>query len=232
MASQKQIDANRRNARFSTGPRTLAGKLTARLNAVQHGLTGQLTIIPRSEYPTYIALDQRMTASLNPIGEQELQLAARLVRDTWRLHRAAANEENLYALDLIQSESPSTGDPSLDVALCNAETFSKRTRDFDRSSLYEQRLNRSLHKNYALFRELQKERNCPPVQYVARTRKLKVHPPAPVVQAPDYDENGFVFADSIATPVYYPPYSQTPAPMPVLHPPTRLDIGLQALCLS
>src|SRR5262249_10278694 len=38
MATAKQIAANQRNARKSTGPRTLAGKLRARANAFQHGL--------------------------------------------------------------------------------------------------------------------------------------------------------------------------------------------------
>jgi hypothetical protein len=33
----KLVAANRRNARFSTGPRTLAGKQNARVNALKHG---------------------------------------------------------------------------------------------------------------------------------------------------------------------------------------------------
>jgi hypothetical protein len=41
MASEKQIAANRRNARNSTGPKTIAGKKRASLNAVRHGLASQ-----------------------------------------------------------------------------------------------------------------------------------------------------------------------------------------------
>lgn len=41
MASEKQIAANRRNARNSTGPRTIAGKKRTRLNALRHGLSSQ-----------------------------------------------------------------------------------------------------------------------------------------------------------------------------------------------
>ena len=43
MASQRQIEANRRNARASTGPRSPAGKKRARQNAFRHGLTRPLS---------------------------------------------------------------------------------------------------------------------------------------------------------------------------------------------
>jgi hypothetical protein len=39
MASQKQIEANRRNARKSTGPRSVAAKKRASRNAYSHGLS-------------------------------------------------------------------------------------------------------------------------------------------------------------------------------------------------
>ena len=45
MATQKQIDANRRNARQSTGPRTPEGKAASKFNALQHGIYATETVI-------------------------------------------------------------------------------------------------------------------------------------------------------------------------------------------
>src|SRR4051812_23786527 len=40
MTTLRQIEANRRNATLSSGPRTDAGKEAARTNAFKHGLSG------------------------------------------------------------------------------------------------------------------------------------------------------------------------------------------------
>jgi hypothetical protein len=44
MATAKQIEANRRNAKRSTGPRTASGKSKSSRNALRHGLSLPLTI--------------------------------------------------------------------------------------------------------------------------------------------------------------------------------------------
>ena len=44
MTSYRQIEANRRNAVKSTGPKTEAGKRVSRCNAARHGLTAETVI--------------------------------------------------------------------------------------------------------------------------------------------------------------------------------------------
>jgi hypothetical protein len=46
MASEKQIAANCANAKRSTGPKTLAGKMASSRNAFRHGLSGPLRLDP------------------------------------------------------------------------------------------------------------------------------------------------------------------------------------------
>lgn len=49
MTSQRKIEANRRNASRSTGPRSAEGKARSRLNAVSHGLSAQLSSVIGAE---------------------------------------------------------------------------------------------------------------------------------------------------------------------------------------
>ena len=47
LATEKQIAANRANAKRSTGPRTAAGKLKSSRNAYRHGLSSSMPLAQR-----------------------------------------------------------------------------------------------------------------------------------------------------------------------------------------
>ena len=58
MATEKQIAANRANAKHSTGPRTAAGKLKSSRNAHRHGLSGPMPLdLPSAATVNFIALE-------------------------------------------------------------------------------------------------------------------------------------------------------------------------------
>ena len=214
MISDKQLAANRANANFSTGPLTLEGKARTRYNAVTHALTGQLTIVAPSEQSAFTGLSDRLTADLKPCGEQELQISARIVRDTWRLHRAAAHEENIFALgfvetsntELLAEDSGSAPDPDpTRFAFINAKTFLSKLRDFNLAGLYAQRIHRSLMKDYALFRQLQQERKR--LETKEETKELAR--PRPVVAVKAAAANGSAFSTSFAAPSSHPGVRET-----------------------
>jgi len=52
MTSPKKVEANRRNAQKSTGPKTQEGKDIARLNTTKHGLLSREALIPGEEPPS------------------------------------------------------------------------------------------------------------------------------------------------------------------------------------
>jgi hypothetical protein len=51
MATKAQMEANRRNARKSTGPKTLSGKGRASKNSLRHGLTAEQLVLWQTDEP-------------------------------------------------------------------------------------------------------------------------------------------------------------------------------------
>src|SRR2546421_518833 len=60
MTSQKQIDANRRNAQESTGPRTAAGKSIVATNAFKHGIFAESPTIIGENTSAFATLKQSL----------------------------------------------------------------------------------------------------------------------------------------------------------------------------
>src|SRR5260370_22723983 len=78
MTSFRQIEANRRNALRSTGPRTEAGKQASRRNAVRHGLTAETVISALEDADNYQAFEAAITADYDVQSAVERELVLRL----------------------------------------------------------------------------------------------------------------------------------------------------------
>ena len=97
MATKRQIAANRRNARRSTGPKSAAGKAASSVNALRHGLTAaRAVVLPDEDGEAYERLRQGVLADLDPAGALQEALAQRIVVLLWRLDRAARLEAELF----------------------------------------------------------------------------------------------------------------------------------------
>ncbi len=78
----------------------------------------------------------------------EFSLANGIAWDTWRLDHLRAVEMNMYALaPRTPNTTADSDDPEIDTALSAALTFEKQSAKFALMSVYEQRLNRVIHKN-------------------------------------------------------------------------------------
>jgi hypothetical protein len=97
MTSDKQADANRRNASKSTGPKTPEGKAVSRLNAVKHGLLSQELLLPGEDEAALQELSERLTSELQPEGEMEILLAEEIIAAHWRLRRLRRVETGVFA---------------------------------------------------------------------------------------------------------------------------------------
>jgi hypothetical protein len=101
MTSLRQIEANRRNALKSTGPKTEAGKEQSRCNAYRHGLTAETVITCLDDLEDYKVFEATIIADYEPETAVERELVLRLASLLWRSRRAILIESGLFA---IQSE--------------------------------------------------------------------------------------------------------------------------------
>jgi hypothetical protein len=86
MATEAQINANRANAKASTGPKSPEGKEKSAGNSTKFGRTGSLQPLPR-----------RPLARPRPVCVQEVT-AAEFVRNAWCVGRCVTAEERLRPL--------------------------------------------------------------------------------------------------------------------------------------
>ena len=86
--SPRKREANRQNARKSTGPKTAAGKRNSRFNAVTHGLTARSVLLPGEDPVELAARQQQLIDAFQPSHEVELAIVERMAADIWRSDRA------------------------------------------------------------------------------------------------------------------------------------------------
>ena len=189
MASAKQLAANRANSRKSTGPITEAGKLNSRLNSYKHGLSGHTILRTPEQDASYNTFRARLYPDLAPANAVEHDFAERIIYDSWRIHRASAIESNLYAL---ADPAFDTGNLQQDDALNDAHTFLLNDKAINLLSLYQQRLQRGVHKDLAMLRQMQKDRRAEHTLASKRPRAASAPMPQPVEMPDPTPQTGFV----------------------------------------
>lgn len=100
--SDRKVAANRANSKKSTGPRTVGGKAVSRLNAVRHGLTADLPLLPGEDAGDRLRLSEGLHAALHPVDDFERELVERIAAAAWRLRRVERVETALYALRMLE----------------------------------------------------------------------------------------------------------------------------------
>jgi hypothetical protein len=82
MSSQRQIEANRRNAQKSTGPTSVTGKAASSMNALKSGIHAKSLVLPSEKLAD---LDQ-------------------LIADYYQRHNPATPEARFYLDEVIHCE--------------------------------------------------------------------------------------------------------------------------------
>jgi hypothetical protein len=177
MATNAQIEANRQNARKSTGPRTAEGKAAVSQNAIKHGLWGRADVVSWEDPAEFELHREALLAELAPAGAMERMLAARIVGLAWRLQRAQFMQTE--AMDSIVAKPAADRKPSMAELLARVRAAhdrkplpselspdsphwigAKLTRDWaedralDRMLMYERRIESSLYRTMAELQRL------------------------------------------------------------------------------
>jgi hypothetical protein len=105
MTSFRQIEANRRNAQHSTGPKTEAGKKRSRRNALRHGLSAETVIGMLEDAEDYKAFEASVAAGFQASTAVERELVLRLASLLWRLRRATAIETGLFQMQIAGTKT-------------------------------------------------------------------------------------------------------------------------------
>ena len=197
MSSHSQIEANRKNAKKSTGPKTPQGKAVAAQNALKHGLTANRNVVITENQAEFDLHRDALMEELDPQTMTESILAARIVSLSWRLQRAVNIQDQ--AIDAIDDQLkngdryPSRGaeekrlDPALSLGRILYHDFANQ-KVFERLLNYEKTIETALYKTMKQLKSLQRQRTTTPTDHPAssifkRNSSLdssKNHSPSPI----------------------------------------------------
>jgi hypothetical protein len=153
MTTKKQIAANRRNAKNSTGPKTEEGKARSSQNRMTHGLLSRQVLLREEDPELFRAVQGQVWEELRPVGEVETYLAARVVAGIWRMNRVARIEASLFNDSPIREVDADAGIGKIFRLDCahGANAFYKLCR-------YETTIDRGIHRALGSLRKLQAAR--------------------------------------------------------------------------
>jgi hypothetical protein len=159
MSTPHRTEINRANSQHSTGPKTEFGKKKSSLNALRHGLTGQIVVMPTEDLEAYQSHLKSFTDEYDPQGATEAHLVQALADTSWRLNRVAALETNLLTLGVTH---PTGIDASQQIqdAMSIVAALESQSKALANLSMHSQRLSRQFERTVMQLRDLQKTRRA------------------------------------------------------------------------
>src|SRR5689334_20567763 len=101
----QRLEANRANAKRSTGPKTAAGKSRSKLNALKHGLSAERVVIGDEDPREFEALRAALQRDWQPDTALESELVNQLAGILWRLRRVSAIEAAIVKAREVEAYS-------------------------------------------------------------------------------------------------------------------------------
>jgi enoyl-CoA hydratase/carnithine racemase len=142
-----------------TSGRTQEGKARSAMNALRHGLTARVVVLPTEDMDAYQAFAKEIVDSLDPQTPVERQFAQTVADNQWRINRIRSIEDGMLGMGHFEAagnfDCPSS---EIHAAMTAARAFRDGSKAFVNLSIYEQRLHRSMKEALRQLKELQTER--------------------------------------------------------------------------
>jgi hypothetical protein len=201
------LAASNKNRKAQTSPNIAAdsgapeqiGGRQCHVHGFRHELTGQFYALSHEDR---VAMDKHcegILADLKPENHREAWLATAIAEDQWRLNRARALENNIFAIGMSGPLAAATDADSPEVlaAVCQARVWLADGKNLQMLSIYEQRIRRGIEKNETQLQELQAERKAERAQALEEAillAELALSEGENYDPTDDLHENGFGFS--------------------------------------
>ena len=93
--SQRKIEANRRNAKKSTGPKTEEGKARSAMNSIKYGIYSDKYLIKDESYEDFDNYRRKILKCLNPTNAVLFDMATHVVSNGWEYQRCTLLESKI-----------------------------------------------------------------------------------------------------------------------------------------
>jgi hypothetical protein len=127
--SIKRIEANRRNARLSTGPKSSAGKFRSSRNSLKHGLEARRHLIIGEDIKEFQEYKVSQIRFFDPKDPIEVDDCIQIITLGWKLRRFSAVETGLFNQDIIQQIKTSSN--NIGVNLMKRSDFEEVAKELD-----------------------------------------------------------------------------------------------------
>jgi hypothetical protein len=181
----ERVHRNRRNARFSTGPKSEEAKARSSANSLKHGLTARRVVLPGEDQAEFDQLLNSLLADHRPEGALENEMTADIAACLWRLSRARRYESAVIDTDLLLFDNRQ-----------------ERAPGWERLQRYIGSIERQLHRDITRLQQLQAERR--------KTATTAAPAPQPPERALAAGQSGFVSSDAFGPAPVVP--DKTPLP--------------------
>jgi hypothetical protein len=127
--SIKRINANRENAKKSTGPKTTSGKFRSCRNALKHVRDSRKHLIIGEELREFEEMKESYIKMLEPSNILEVEDCMQIIAMSWKIRRFSVVETGLYNQDMMQQLKSSTNE--LSAILLKRADFESVAKELD-----------------------------------------------------------------------------------------------------